>query len=873
MGVRGLQTFIKENRNSLCRSLILSEIDDTNEAASAGGKGKTPVVVDAWGIVYKLYLDSLPWTSGGEYLRFYKLVKRLVKAWRKVGLEPTFVFDGATPSEKHATVLRRFSDQLLTCQLFYTTSKTSRSSSSFSRTANTVILPPQASHAFLFALRRLDVAFHIVPEGEADGVCVSFANQLGGYVIGQDSDFVIMVGRTERVKGYVPLDMMMWIEGEGDNATSSRRPSPGPDGSFQPVMNRRGVSSPIRQSALLPQPAYTRPTLVLTVVQPQALRQRLRLPPHYMPLFASLCGNDYTPPSTASQFFEPNLDTVQRVEKAARILREQLFSPSANAKASINPGDQVVELVERVVKKLSVYPFDTEQSLQNMVDIIIDAALQYSLPPGGECCSTFPFCGELNGSGCRTTSSTRLDGETEKQVWISAARQAYAAAQRQGYLNSITNGWLYPDRTYLWGVLEDPTAASLRSSAGARRVRTATWGIADEGLGGLRWPTLEVEADKEPDTVSNGVEDEMDTDKEDRALRSLLGVDVTENNSEAGDGVISEDTTLVDAEVNTSRSSTARTSTTRAITEYARQGSSSKLIACQLELPPARIRSEGGLPTCLQPPENRLRVYLEPLSSATPLVRALPVSLQPLVAILRFSILEAASKSSKNDTHKWRRDEVSAVLRATIGTFTMWRKDLITELDQHTKAVGPEEGGMLYPLLESRNAQLIAQLSSTMVDSQLLAQSLLLLPGIPNSDSLSSVEQFGPTHLIPFVFFSGVTLHRLLSKLEPGAGWSWTSEEQEAFEQCWEALIEDLEEGTIVGLNSPQAHQNKEETPLAGEGEEEGKEDVVSSSRDNKKKAKKAKRKSADKEGGQKKKDTTKAVGGGRFDLLGDMTI
>ncbi len=104
MGVHGLTSFIRQNRRSLSTTITL---DPDGEQ----GNGKAPVVVvDAWGsvhlaerttladggsrIIYQLYLDSLPWTSGGEYLRFYRLVRRLIIAWRKLGLEPTFVFDG-----------------------------------------------------------------------------------------------------------------------------------------------------------------------------------------------------------------------------------------------------------------------------------------------------------------------------------------------------------------------------------------------------------------------------------------------------------------------------------------------------------------------------------------------------------------------------------------------------------------------------------------------------------------------------------------------------------------------------------------------------------------------------------------------------------
>jgi len=45
-------------------------------------------------LIYRLYQSSLPWTAGGEYLAFYRLVKRLLAAWKTVGLDPLFVFDG-----------------------------------------------------------------------------------------------------------------------------------------------------------------------------------------------------------------------------------------------------------------------------------------------------------------------------------------------------------------------------------------------------------------------------------------------------------------------------------------------------------------------------------------------------------------------------------------------------------------------------------------------------------------------------------------------------------------------------------------------------------------------------------------------------------
>ena len=49
-------------------------------------------------LIFRLYHGSLPWTSGGEYLAFYRLVRRLLNAWKGVGLDMLFVFDGMSLS-------------------------------------------------------------------------------------------------------------------------------------------------------------------------------------------------------------------------------------------------------------------------------------------------------------------------------------------------------------------------------------------------------------------------------------------------------------------------------------------------------------------------------------------------------------------------------------------------------------------------------------------------------------------------------------------------------------------------------------------------------------------------------------------------------
>lgn len=748
-------------------------------------------------------------------------------------------------------------ESLSTPKLFYATSVSSRSEPSFGRGYSTKpLLPPFASHAFIFALHRLGVATHHVPSGEADSACVTMAERVGGYVLGQDTDFLILVGKSERVAGYVPLDMLSWIEGEvSEEEAQDDKLGQSPTKTFRPAYGRRKKSHTPRHSSLLPPPNYHHATLVMTVIPPQTLRQRLRLPANYMALFASLVGNDYTPPEALQRFYEPSLDVCQRIEKAARVLREQLFSPSANSRRNVNPGDFVVELVRRVVKKLCIWQYDTEPDLLRAVNSIIEAALQYTSPHGGECCPIYPFCGELDPLGCQTPyNRANIPGGSNSgggdRSHSQKALEAYAAAQRKGSLLFITHGWLYPNRIYLRGALEDPTMASPRTLEGSRGVRLASYVIAEEGLGGFRF------VDEPLPGVKNGITPaEM---QEDTELRGLLGVGSSPESAETDLAPLDELEVMKDPP--------------RVMVEYVRQGSAGKIVPHTLDLPPKKDSSEST-PVCLRPLADRLQAYLGPMQSDTPAIRLLPSSLQPLVAIIRHCVIEMARLTEKNGratNPAWRRHEAYAVLKAGVGTFAQWRRELDSEemvglRRKKLSPVSPEDEANEWPTLERRHAHLIAQLSNAMMDSTSLSESLLLLStqvpyftpiqmeSLPQPLIGDPVADFGPTHLSPFLFFSGINIHSLLNQVEPPTHlkWKWTPEEDKTLHMCWHALIDDLEDGVILGLNSSQASGAEF---LAQTRTAVGRES-----------AKRSKKKAA------KKHAQGKAAG--MFDLLGDMTI
>lgn len=87
MGVKGLTTFLVENKRSITQSTTFHTIQDQDPAQ------RIPLVIDAWSLIYSLYFN-LRWSFGGEHLEYALLLDRCFQAFRAVGLEPIMVFDG-----------------------------------------------------------------------------------------------------------------------------------------------------------------------------------------------------------------------------------------------------------------------------------------------------------------------------------------------------------------------------------------------------------------------------------------------------------------------------------------------------------------------------------------------------------------------------------------------------------------------------------------------------------------------------------------------------------------------------------------------------------------------------------------------------------
>lgn len=669
---------------------------------------------------------------------------------------------GASPPGKIETLLQRMSKQVATARVFYSLSSSTRSAPTFSNRGDT-ILPPFCRSAFAAALESLSVPTHFVPMGEADGVVVALADKCGGYVLGRDTDFVILSAGCERLRGYAPLDMMDWTD------SAPLDDAPGAD--FQTVAGKRPRSG---RSRLLPPAGAGNPTLVLATYSTSALCRRLRLDAPLLPLLSSLVGNDYTP-AWAGEVLFPRMRPGDRIDRAARVLAD--LRPSVVA---------AEDLVRRAVRKLWVRPFIDDTDLNELVDSIIDATIQYVLP-APPCCDVLPFCGDLD-DGCRTATGSRATsrattpgpGEHGNAVHSEAAI-AYAAMQRKGRLSALTSAYLYPDRVHLWPALEDPSKQSNRAAEAAGRARLAAYTIMDTAVG-LRFPP-----------ASDEMRDEMRQDEE---ASFLLGVEQPIEELEERP---------------------------RVVTEYMRQGSSSRMVTKRAVLPPrdeaapgadafgndeeeehaenhrgtketeameamdtrpqdSGVQTNGGhgaTATCLWPLPERQRLYLHYLGADTPSILAMPARLHPLLGAVRLVLASGAD---------WTKAELEAVLRGAIGSLAAWdaaAASSSSELQSSFKAPSSpstpsglervlsnassvpsasfefDAGSIIAPELTSRNAHIVAALTSALQDASFLAQALLL----PD------------THTSPHVWICGSALHSLLAGRDPppGAGWVWNA--------------------------------------------------------------------------------------------------
>ncbi|PWN91112.1 hypothetical protein FA10DRAFT_60201 [Acaromyces ingoldii] len=204
----------------------------------------------------------------------------------------------------------------------------------------------------------------VFAQTEADGLVAELAEERRGYALSIDSDYFILCARGAASKGYLPLDRIEYVfekdpaqaaleeearakaMAEAAAAAAAAASSGGGDDGFEQVPSRRrdrrrggaGVGAALNNNGVPPPSSRLRASESPEVLEQggeqlscinvqaysaHALARQLQLPPNLMPLFAALCGNDYTPALQSTLLFRDVAPGPQRVSAAAAILRSE----------------------------------------------------------------------------------------------------------------------------------------------------------------------------------------------------------------------------------------------------------------------------------------------------------------------------------------------------------------------------------------------------------------------------------------------------------------------------------------------------------------------------------------------------------------------
>jgi hypothetical protein len=308
------------------------------------------------------------------------------------------------------------------------------------------------------ALASLRVPVEFVPDGEADAAVVSVAQRLGGYILGNDSDFVVLAAGADRVRGYIPTEGVQWVSRVGSK----------------------------RRVALFPPTSLGACAVHTLVYPPPALAKHLGIPGSSLALLSSLVGNDYI----GFEGFWDNVKAAKgdtgardadkpywRIQHAAAIMRTIPLP-------QLNDGADAVGYVRDVLAALR-----RRAPKDELVTNVITAMLQYVLPDVTPCCPAYPFCSD---TACRARPRNQ-------KLRASPEVEAYARAQRAGSLKPLTNLYMAPDRLYPWGLAEDPAFPSTRSAPASCRVRHEAYRAFLAAVRPSPEPQLVVEYDRTPD--------------------------------------------------------------------------------------------------------------------------------------------------------------------------------------------------------------------------------------------------------------------------------------------------------------------------------------------------------------------------------------
>jgi hypothetical protein len=657
---------------------------------------------------------------------------------------------GASPQLKFSTQMVRLGQShVQPSLLFFRTSPNSRSAPRFLN--ETRIIPPLLYTACLHALndiRKSTDALQVeFADEEGDPYAVELAARLGGYVVGNDSDFVVL--NTEGYLGYIPLEEMIW-----HSPLKEEIPVAEDDHDFQPV-HRAKPKKPVSAAGLgrgIIPPEAGAFTLTATAYSPAVLATHLKIPVPLLPLLGALVGNDYTNSGESSSrktvqqlFFDKRLSLSQRIDRVASTLQTILSPVTQNGRKPKHQIGSVMDLIDKAVHSLLSRLTGVLGSgeIDEVVEKVVEAALQYAIPkedtsgiwPSSCCILHDPdVCPLLPLLSRKVDAEVSIfDEENEGFRDAVAIRDRYLEAYRGGNLAPKIMGILGSGTFWPRVFLENPDLETVSRSIG-RPIREWGYAILHDAVGLHQTP----DPDSESDAGQEGSGDEEEL------------VDVVESDSDDGDDLLaplkgeldrlhgSDASSIQGASAASATSSgLARPSRLPTITEYLRRGT--RIAQENVTVHPLRqflssiSPAENEDPSynatylLLRPYEVRLNVFLRALKSDNHLVRALaPEHILPVLTlrwVIYMTHLRADSKERGKE--QWTRREAQCFLAAFD-----WRVSCAHK-------PGPP------PLIVDRYVQLAAQALSTLETLEHFSQVLLLPPGaMPSPAHLFSGRMF-----------------------------------------------------------------------------------------------------------------------------------
>lgn len=264
------------------------------------------------------------------------------------------------------------------------------------------MIPPRVYSAVIQTLQNLAETLTGSPQAgnlkmffadeEGDPFAVELAGRVEGYVLSNDSDYVIL--NTDGYKGYIPMNEMVWTALSAEEVALD---DPESDDGFQTVVNKARKKAIAAQKdvlgwGIIPPEDADDLRLSASVYSPAAVAVQLQIPASLLPLLGALVGNDFTgnkDPTTSNQtnlhwlFFERQLTLSQRITRVATTLRNILNAaliPNGKGKQKLQV-NSVMELIERAVTTLMIRSPDTMASgeRERVTERIVEATLQYAI--------------------------------------------------------------------------------------------------------------------------------------------------------------------------------------------------------------------------------------------------------------------------------------------------------------------------------------------------------------------------------------------------------------------------------------------------------------------------------------------------------------